>query len=160
MDLSKRSEAVEILSKLVSLLSDDEKQQLLRPIIKERKGIPISIFRSNLSGLEALAIYLKDIMGLSTRDVAELLNRNTSTIYTTYQNAKKKLKTELDCSDFSIEIPAAIFADRKFSVLESLAAHLREKENLTLARIAEAINRNYSTIKTVYRRYQEKKHDR
>jgi hypothetical protein len=155
LDGQKRGEAIEIISKLVELLSDKEKQALLSKAEK-RKGFPISIFRTILSGLEAITVYLKDVERKSINEIAKILNRKPSTLYTTYHNAKKKLKQPIDCSDTSITIPLDIFSDRKFSILESLVSFLKEKEQLPLAKIAGVLKKNYSTIKTVYKRYQEK----
>ncbi|MFC1741664.1 hypothetical protein ACFL3V_03965 [Nanoarchaeota archaeon] len=156
MDSEKREELVKIVSQLVNLLSDEVKSQVVLPLPGEQKGFPISIFRSNLSSLEAIILYLKDTKNMSTKEISTLLKRNVSTIYTTYQNAKNKIKGELDTSDFSITVPIDTFADRNFSILESLISYLKDKQGLNLANIARLLGKSYSTIKTTYRRYQEK----
>ena len=148
-----------------SLLSPKEKEQildLLEKIIKSKHGIsntnfPISIFRSNISGLEAIVVYLKDSLNWSTKKISKTLNRKLTTIYTTYNNASKKLSGKkslgrLDTSDHSIIIPIDVFSNRKFSVLESLVAYLI-KHGFKLSQISKLLNKNYSTVKTVYRRY-------
>ena len=148
----KRSELVKTISQLVNLLSDEEKQVVL--VTGNR--LPISIFRTkNLSGLEAITLYLKDVKSLSIKEIAATLNRNPSTIYTTYHKARQKIRGKLNYSDFSFTIPLSVFANRKFSVLESLVSYLKNK-NLNLSKIASLLNKNYNTVKTVYRRYQKK----
>jgi DNA-directed RNA polymerase specialized sigma24 family protein len=151
----KREEAVELISKLVSLLTEEEKQAVLSRTASD--SIPVSVFRSSLSGLEALTVFLKDNRNKSISDIAQLINRKPSTLYTTYNNAKTKLKQELDTSDISITLPVSIFSDRKFSILESIVAYLKDNKGITLSRIAALLGKNQSTIKTTYRRYQEKR---
>jgi len=141
---------VEIVSKLASLLTDAEKQAIFG-----KKGLPISIFAGKHSGLEAIVLYLKDVEKKTIKEIASILNRQASTIYTTYQQGKKK--GSLDVSDISIFIPWGIFANRKFSVLEILVAFLLVENKLSLTEIGKKLNRSYSTIKTVNRRYHEKK---
>lgn len=155
MEVKKRAELVETISKLVDLLSEEEKKQVFSQAFSKEGFLPISIFRSDLSGLEAITTYLKDHQQKSLKEIAELLNRKASTIYTTYHKAGQK-KAVLDCADFSISIPINIFADRRFSVLESLVAYLKDGQQIKLSKIAVLLNKNYSTIKTVYKRYQDK----
>jgi DNA-directed RNA polymerase specialized sigma24 family protein len=54
-------------------------------------AIPTSIFRDrDLSVLEAIAEYLKDKKGMRYSEIAQLLNRDDRTIWTSYQRAKQK----------------------------------------------------------------------
>jgi hypothetical protein len=56
----------------------------------EEHMIPCSIFSDRSMGpLEALVVYLKDEVGLSFRKISALLNRDYSTIWTSYKNGKK-----------------------------------------------------------------------
>lgn len=154
MQQKKRVELVETISKLVGLLSDEEKQSVFGNAFQEKDQLPISIFRSELSGLEAITVYLKDYQNESIPNIAKTLNRNQSTIYTTYYKAKKK-KFNLDISDLSTIIPLKIFSNRKFSILESIISYLKEK-GFKLIEIAKLIDKKYSTIATTYQRYKEK----
>ena len=119
-------------------------------------AIPISIFHSNLSALEAIVVYLVDHVKFSKSAAAKTLNRNPNTIYTTYSNAKKKLKTRLNITS-TPAVPIDIFSDRKFAILESLTNHLKHHDNIRLAEIARLLDKSPSTIKTVYARYKKKK---
>ena len=57
-------------------------------------AIPISIFRDReLSVLEAIAEYLKDKKGMRYSEIAQLLNRDDRTIWTSYKRAKEKRKS-------------------------------------------------------------------
>ncbi len=56
--------------------------------------LPISIFNEKLGMLEAASLYLKDELKLSFNEIAKLLKRNYKTIWTSYNQAKKKLKNE------------------------------------------------------------------
>ncbi len=141
---------------LVSSLSYKEKKEVLDHLQHEGEGLPISIFRSGISGLEAIVVYLKDVKELSIGEISKLLNRKKSTLYTTYQKAKQKLAKEIDSSDISIIIPYNTFADRNFAVLESLVAYLKDELKLPFVKIAPLLNKNYSTVRTVYVRYKKK----
>lgn len=144
-----------LISNLIRKLSEKEKIKLLERIVKEdKKRVPLSIFKSKLSGLEAIVIFLKDIKKFSVKGIARTLKRKESTIYNTYQKAKKKGK--LRSFDYSITVPLEVFSRRKFSVLESLVTYLNKKEKLSLSEIATLLNKGKSTIKTVYRRYKIK----
>lgn len=148
MDKKERVEVVKLISQVVNSLSEKE------------EGIPISIFRTKgISGLEAIVVYLKDHQKKSIKEIATSLKREASTIYTTYTNAQeklKKIKGKLNCSDNPKTVPLKIFSQRKYSILESLAFYLQDKENYSLKQIANLINKNYNTVKTVLRRYRKK----
>ena len=156
MDIHKKEELVSLLSNLVASLSQKEKQEILEKILGKKEGFPISIFCSDLSGLEAVVVYLKDNREKNIAEIASLLNRKKSTIYTTYHKAKEKLPGQLDVSDESTIIPYLIFADRKFAVLESLVAYLKDGQNHSFAKISTLLNKKYSTVRTVYVRYKKK----
>ena len=53
-------------------------------------GVPVSIFNSEKSNLEALVSYLKDVENLRNKKIAQMLNKNPSNISTLYNRAKKK----------------------------------------------------------------------
>jgi len=58
-------------------------------------NIPSFILRNReCAPLEAIVVYLKDTQGLTYAQIAELLNRDDRTIWTTYQRATKKQARE------------------------------------------------------------------
>jgi len=58
---------------------------------KDKIFIPISIFKNrNLSILENLVVYLKNDLNVQVKEISHLLNKNTSTIWTAYNRARKK----------------------------------------------------------------------
>jgi hypothetical protein len=53
--------------------------------------IPSTIFTDNkLTTFEALVEYMKDVRGLSYREIGFVLNRDERNIWTVYHRAKKK----------------------------------------------------------------------
>ncbi|MFA5142492.1 MAG: hypothetical protein WC471_06005 [Candidatus Woesearchaeota archaeon] len=58
--------------------------------LDSKYNIPVSIFNSDLSILESIAVYLKDNSGLSFHEIGGLLHRDERTIWTVYSRAKKK----------------------------------------------------------------------
>lgn len=53
-------------------------------------SVPVSIFDSDKSILEALVSYLRDVKKLRNRKIAQLLNKNPANVWTVYNRAKKK----------------------------------------------------------------------
>ncbi len=60
--------------------------------IRESIAVPVSIFNSQKSILEALISYLRGIKKISNKKIAQLLNKNPSNIWTVYSRAAKKEK--------------------------------------------------------------------
>ena len=58
--------------------------------IKESIAVPVSIFNSEKSILEALIFYLKDVKKLQNKKVAQLLNKKPTNIWNVHARAKKK----------------------------------------------------------------------
>ncbi len=123
-----------------------------------REEIPISVFNNKeLSSLETICKYLKENLTLSYHEIAVLLNRNDRTIWTTYNNARRKLEARFVVIKSEIIIPISIFKGRKLSVLESIAVYLKDNCSLSFHQIAVLLNRNDRTIWTVYNRGKNKK---
>ncbi|MBR9683437.1 hypothetical protein GOV03_02765 [Candidatus Woesearchaeota archaeon] len=155
MELKKEVAIQQTILQLISSLPKEKQTQVLQTALKRTETVPVSIFQTDLPGLESLVVYLKDIKKQTVKDIAQQLNRELSTIYTTYRKAKQKVKKSK--IDYSLTIPLIIFSNRKYSILESLVFYLQHDKNLSLVKIARLLNRKYNTIKTVYRRYNEKK---
>jgi len=157
LNFKKRDELVTHISNLLSSLSEGEKEDIFEEVIKTKPtGIPISVFKANLSGLGIIVKYLRENEGKSFKEISKILNRKLSTLYNTYNNSKIKFRDNLDISDSSITIPFDIFKNRKYSVLESIVVNLK-KQNLSFTQISSLLNKKYSTIRTVYRRYHAKR---
>ena len=58
--------------------------------INDSITVPVSIFNSDKSILEALVCYLKDVRKIKNRNIAKLLNKNPANIWTVHNRAKKK----------------------------------------------------------------------
>ena len=170
MRARKKEELNRAISELVAGLSYVEKKAVFNEVLE---AVPLSIFKTNLSGLEAIVFYLKEVRKLKVKEISKVLKRNVQTIYSTYkkasikkgeqeekekkENGRKKVRRRVK-TKFSEEffIPLNIFSNRKFSVLESLVFYLKDEEGLTLVRISELLGKSASTIKTVNGRYKKK----
>lgn len=60
--------------------------------INDSIAVPVSIFNSDKSILEALVSYLKDVKKLRNKKIAQLLNKNPANIWTVSNRANKKDK--------------------------------------------------------------------
>lgn len=150
--------AENLILEQINKLNYDQKIKLIGNILQEksRANIPISVFRSRLSGLEAIIKFLKEEQGMRIKEIALSLDRKRSTVYNTYRNACRKNKGPIDVSDASILIPLKIFSERKYSILELLIHHLRDNERMTFSEATKAIAKKQSTLRTVYWRYNKK----
>src|SRR3989338_3345974 len=116
-------------SEILSLIEE-------KPISKEIL-IPVSIFEAeNLSALEAVCKYLKEDLDISYSKIALLLNRNSRTIWTTYNNALSKAKGKLAAKEPKFYVPVSIFRNRNLSVLENLVSYLKDNFNLRYSEIS------------------------
>ncbi|MBR9677120.1 hypothetical protein GOV04_03195 [Candidatus Woesearchaeota archaeon] len=116
--------------------------------------IPISIFSNNQSPLESVCLHLFTAHNLNLKTIGKLLNRDQRTIWLTLHNAKKKLSKPLKQSKYSI--PIYLLSNRKYSILETVVAFLKENKSLTLTQIGVVLNKNPKTVWTVYNRYKQK----
>lgn len=121
---------------------------------KEYTFIPISIFDSKLSPLEAVVQYLREI-GYSLKQISDIVNRSNKTIWSTYNNALKKGVTLT--IDLDHVIPLNIVSDRNLSAFENICTYMKEELSLSFADIARLLKRNKNTIWTTYNRAKEKK---
>jgi len=133
-------------------------QQLTQLLKQKEETIPIHIFdNKTLSSLEAIVKYLKENKNLKHSKIAKKLNRNTKTIWATYQKAKQKHPKEFEEQETEITIPPTIFCDRTLSILEHITNYLKENNNLNYTEIAKLLNRSPKTIWTVHQRSRRKR---
>ena len=116
-----------------------------RPSLEEI-NLPASIF-SNLSALQAIVRYLKDLLHLDFSDIAKLINRDQRTIWSTYHSASKiALRVEE-----SLPIPLSVFADRKLSTLEALVVYLK-RQDMKFVDIGRLLQKDQRTVWTAHNR--------
>jgi predicted DNA-binding protein (UPF0251 family) len=133
--------------------------KLLKVPAKEEVNIPISVFKNEqLGSLETIVKYLRENLLLSFKQIALLTNRNEIALAVTYRNSKRKLPEKFVITEISpYSIPVSILKDRNISVLENIAAYLKDNFGLTYHKIAVLLNRDDRTIWTVYQRARKKK---
>ncbi|MEK6822288.1 MAG: hypothetical protein AABY13_00540 [Nanoarchaeota archaeon] len=130
----------------------------LRSIVATQESmLPSSIFANDhLSALETIVKFLKENRNFTLHRIATVLHRDDRSIWTTYNNASKKMKGALNAEPSSFFVPAQIFAERNLSVLETLTQHLKDRLGMSYHDIAVALHRDDRTIWTVYKRAQKK----
>ena len=120
---------------------------------KEEIRIPIHVFKnSDLGSLETIVKYLRENLLLTFRQIAELTGRNPVALAVSYRNARIKLSKPFAEEISTYSIPVSILINRKLSVLENLAAYMKDTFGLTYHNIALLLNRDDRTIWTVYQR--------
>lgn len=133
--------------------------RLLKIDANKEINVPISIFKNDhLSSLENIVKYCRENLLLSFKQIGSLTNRNKIALAVTYRNAKKKMPAKFVVGEIPpYSIPVSILQDRGISVLEHIAAYLKDTFGLTYHSIAVLLNRNDRTIWTVYQRAKKKK---
>ena len=130
-------------------------QTHLVSILKTRKkyiSIPASIFNNQLSPLENVVLYLHMNIGLSQTEIANILARDHTTVWTTLEKAKEKMGSIGFEVKEGILIPISLFSNRKLSILENLARFLKTNYNMTYHEIGKTLGKDDRTIWTVVHR--------
>lgn len=132
------------LEKISSLYLEDGQQ-----------SIPLSIFADKLSPSEGLCKYLKDYYNLSFAQIAQLLNRDDRSIWTSVNRAEKKIPGRFTPTS-DIHIPISIFSDRSHSILEHVVNYLQEHYDYTIYKIAKMIDKTPAALYAVAKRGKQK----
>ncbi len=161
-----------ILSRFTSL-PKEEQLAILRSIIAHAKSthnlsdadimgkreivLPFGIFAtSKISSLESIVKYLKEAKGMTFSKISKLLNRSNKTIWATYSQATKKMPEPFGDVRDDISMPASLFADRSFSVLEHVVSFAKSFGN-TNHEVALMLHLDDRTIWAVYDRVKKKR---
>ena len=131
------------------LHSDDNSQS-------SKISIPVSVFSTILSPLEAAVKYLKEEKGLNYRAIGKLLNRNERTIWYTYYKSKGKYKGRLAIVESEISIPIELLQDRSASILQHIVVYLKKNYRLNLYKTAKLLNKNRNSIWSAWDRAKTK----
>ena len=153
---------IESFLSLVGRLPPDEQRKVFVAILQKSESmrkdvrIPVSIFSRELGSLESTVKYLKENLSLSTKEIAEILDRSHSAIITTYNKAYSKSKAKIKAKESIYSIPARVLAKRHSGVLETIVAFLKDEYGLHFNDIAGQLKRNYQTIRTAYIKHKAK----
>ncbi len=149
----------EVIASLLETLREQHQiteHDLHRYLVQNKKKkairVPVSVFRSQLSPLQAFVKFLVEEERYSYAQIANLLGRDQRTIWNTYHTAciKKKERLEIEQSKYFVDL--RIFSDRHLSFLEHLCMYLRERYSLRYRDIAALLGKDDRTIWTVCRR--------
>ncbi len=144
-----------LLNKLISELENDYSLSREQLIASSEIKIPVSLFESNLSGLELISKYLIENLGFGIKSATKLTGRSKQNIWQAYRNSKKKKKDRFVLESSKYDIPVNVLLS-KYSVLESIVVFLKEKHGLSYADIGRIINRDQRTVWTIYNRAMKK----
>jgi len=140
----------ELVNRLVKEVKKESKltNKELFGIIKVKIEIPVTIFTKKLGALEAVVKYMKENLNLAYSEIANILSRNESTIWTAYNKANHKMKNAIKIDSKDLKIPASIF-NRKLTILESTILYLKKK-GLKYVEIASVLDRDQRNVWTIY----------
>lgn len=118
--------------------------------------VPASLFSSHLSPSEALCMFLKDEKKLSFHEIAQELNRDDRSIWTSHHRATQKSRSiPFPHVASSPLIATSLFKDRTFSILEHVVAHLKN-QRMKNKEIAQLLNKSPAVVATVLLRIKKK----
>lgn len=124
---------------------------------EESAYVPVSLFRAaQVSSLEAITLYLRDIKKLKFSEIGSLLGRNQIALSSTYRSAKKKHPASLRIEESEYSIPCAALKAKKLSVLETIVVYLKAAYRLPNNEIAKLLEKDPRTIWTVLHRAKKK----
>lgn len=145
---------IDVLEEAISNLSkEDLVKFLLQKLDTEEHGsIPVSIFTTTLSPLEAITRYLKE-QGKKTNEIAKILGKKPSSVSEAIRNAKPKT---FKIKKTNLFIPLSDFERySRLSILEIVVISLKNR-NLRLTEIADILGRDPRTIWTLHDRAKSK----
>lgn len=123
---------------------------------KESPLVPLSVFRNReLGSFEALTKFLREHHCLGHSEIASLLKRDTRTIWSAYDAARRKCAAPHTPAEGDLWVSSILFSDRRLGPLEALSLHLHEKGH-TYAGIAKLLNRDTRTVWTACKRARQK----
>lgn len=111
--------------------------------------IPSSVFSKDLSSLETIVKYLREVYDFSNQEIANLLDKNKQSIWRAYKQACKKNSKSLIVKDLQYPIPISILKSN-LGVLQSIVFFLRDTHHLKFSEIAALLQRDDQTILTSY----------
>ena len=136
-------------------LASIPKEDLVRSILqhlREEEHVPLSIFTTTLSPLEAIVRYLKEA-GRKTKEIAEVLHKQPASISEAYRNAKRKVFKPKLTKHY---IPLREFQKQPtLSILEVVVTYLHSQP-YTYSTIAKMLKRDPRTIWTIHNRAKKK----
>jgi len=112
--------------------------------------IPLSIFTNDLSSLEIICKYLKEVQNLKNIEIASLIGRDSKSVWQAYDSSKTKHPKPFVIIQSQYSIPVSILKNRNLSVLENIVFYLKQFHNLTYNEISKLIKRDERTIWTVW----------
>ncbi|MBR9692477.1 hypothetical protein GOV07_00950 [Candidatus Woesearchaeota archaeon] len=117
--------------------------------------VPVTVFTTTLSPLEAIIKFLKEERGMKYSVISRLLARDQRCIRITYLRAAKKAPVRFKPAASRTMFPLALLRDRSLSPAEQVTRFLRG-EGLRYCDIARLLGKDDRTIWTLARRSEEK----
>ena len=123
--------------------------------------IPVTIFSGKLKPAEALCKYLKEELRLSNKEIAEILGRETKSIWATYARAVEKRivkGSKINLVNFKEDyvLPLSLFAKSKCSILENVVWYLNTMYHLHVKVIATLLGSTANSIRILLLRAERK----
>jgi len=149
-----QSRIIDVLGKKFGLGAADVLQ--LRPGGEFNIFVPVTVFSTVLSPSEALVKFLKDEFNLGFSVIADLLNKDASSVWSSFQRANSKVGQGFKFGSSKLLVPVNAFKIFGLSVLECLVLHLVDVKRLKIAELSIILKKDKSTLWTAYNRAKKK----
>ncbi len=130
-------------------LTQENVARLVRKETKKVIRVPISVFSAKLGALESVCKYLHENEGMKYSEIARAINRDDRTVWTACNKAKKKEENIFVIDNSSEQIPLSVMNDERFTILESLILHLKER-GLSYKEIGLLLGRDQRNVWTIH----------
>ena len=139
-----------VVKKSLALVRKNYSGSIMLPAFgqEEVEKIPISIFNTSLSPLQAVTRYLRE-RHKKTHQIAKLLHKRVSSISEAYTDSVSK---DFNVARTDVYIPISVFQENhQLSILEVVVCYLR-KQNFGFTQAALLMGKSPKTIWTVNQR--------
>lgn len=145
---------MEFLSQKYSLTASDVLQ--LRPGGELNIFIPITVFGTELSPSESITKFLKEKHNLTFSQIAEMIGKETSSVWSSYKRTQIKVSGDFAFEDSDVKVPINAFAVPDLSILEALVLYVVDTKKLKISQVSSFVKKNKSTLWTAYNRAKKK----
>lgn len=131
----------------------DPRVVLRELVAAARIMVPLEAFSPELTPLENVILYLRDVRELPLAQIARVVGRDPRSVGIAYHRAKRKMPHARPFAGESVyAFPVDLLRDHRLSVAEHVVTHVRMRYRLPIADIARLLHRDPRTVGTLLRR--------
>ena len=126
-------------------------------VLFDSNHLPLSIFSTDLSPMEAVVKFLKEDLDKKISEIARILGKQPPAVWLAYNNSKIKHKSRFSIIPSRYDIPIEKLSSGNLSLLEIISSYLIDEHKLSFRDAGKILNRNERTVWTAYHRAKKKR---